>query len=62
MKEEIFSPFSPPTSARLTPKMIAKNNTCSTSLRDSASNEVVGMMLSRKLPMPSPFSFCALLA
>ena len=30
------------------PKMMAKNSTCSTSLRASASNEVVGMMLRMK--------------
>jgi len=51
-----------PTNATLTPKMIAKNSTCSTSLRASASNDVVGMMFSRKLPIPPPFSLCALSA
>ena len=40
MREVTCSPFSPPTSARLMPKSTAKNSTCSTSLRASASNEV----------------------
>ena len=48
-----------PTSARLTPKMMAKNNTCSTSLRASASNEVVGMTLRMKPLKPPPCSFDA---
>jgi len=62
MNEAMRSPFSPPTSARLTPNRIAKNSTCSTSLRDSASKEVVGMILRRKLPMPPPCSLWALSA
>jgi hypothetical protein len=62
MNEVMRSLFSPPTSARLTPNRIAKNSTCSTSLRDNASNDVVGMTLSRKAPMPSPCILWALLA
>ncbi len=49
-----------PTRARLTPKMMAKNSTCSTSLRASASNEVVGMMLRMKPLNPPPCSLDAL--
>ena len=48
-----------PTRARLTPKITAKNSTWSTSLRASASNEVVGMMLKRKVPTPPPWSLWA---
>ena len=61
ISEVTFSPFSP-TSARLMPKMMAKNSTCSTSLRASASIEVVGMMFRMKLPMPAPCSLWALAA
>jgi hypothetical protein len=57
-----IAPFSPPTSASETPNRMAKNSTCSTSLRASASNEVVGMMLRRKLDTPPPLSLWALSA
>jgi hypothetical protein len=55
-------PFSPPTSARPTPNSTAKNSTWSTSLRDKASNEVLGITLRRKEPMPPPCSLWALSA
>ena len=48
-----------PTSASAMPNKTAKNSTWRTSLRASASIDVVGMIFMMKLPTPAPFRFLA---